>query len=85
MSAADDTSIVASRVATGPGTLLRLAREAREMTKEELARVTRLEPKIIEALEARADEYVMKPLNEAILMHKLAMTGVPPAEAALAP
>ena len=54
MSAADDTSIVASRVATGPGTLLRLAREAREMTKEELARVTRLEPKIIEALEAEA-------------------------------
>jgi two-component system chemotaxis response regulator CheY len=41
--------------------------------------------KIIEALEARADEYVMKPFNEAILLHKLAMIGLAPAEAALAP
>jgi cytoskeleton protein RodZ len=54
MSATDDTSSTASRIATGPGTLLRLAREAREMSKEELARVTRLELKIIEALEAEA-------------------------------
>ena len=38
--------------------------------------------KIIEALDAGADEYVMKPFNEAILLHKLAMIGFAPAEAA---
>jgi len=41
--------------------------------------------KIIEALEDGADEYVMKPFNEPILLHKLAMIGLAPAEAALAP
>lgn len=37
--------------------------------------------KIMEGLEAGADEYVMKPFDEAILMDKLAMVGFGPAEA----
>lgn len=36
--------------------------------------------KIMEGLEAGADEYVMKPFDEAILMDKLAMVGFGPAE-----
>jgi two-component system, chemotaxis family, chemotaxis protein CheY len=37
--------------------------------------------KIMEGLEAGADEYVMKPFDEAILMDKLALVGFGPAEA----
>jgi len=36
--------------------------------------------KILEGLEAGADEYVMKPFDEAILMDKLAMVGFGPEE-----
>lgn len=52
MAAFGEVPTSAARVAAGPGVLLRESREAQEMSREELARRTRLELKVIDALES---------------------------------
>ena len=44
----------ATRVARGPGKILREAREAAGYSLDEMARRTRLQPRVIEAVEADA-------------------------------
>ena len=48
----------ATRVARGPGKILREAREAAGFSLEEMARRTRLQPRVIEAVEADAYEHL---------------------------
>jgi len=59
--AAVDNQPSAARMAKGPGALLREAREAAGMAPEALAQRLRLEPKVIEALEAEAYERLPGP------------------------
>ena len=54
MQPATDNQPSAARVAQGPGALLRQAREAAGLQPEALAQRLRLEPRVIEALEAEA-------------------------------
>ena len=56
-----DNQPSAARMAKGPGALLREAREAAGMTPEALAQRLRLEPRVIEALEAEAYERLPGP------------------------
>ncbi len=56
-----DNQPSAVRMAKGPGVLLREAREAVGMTPEALAQRLRLEPRVIEALEAEAYERLPGP------------------------
>ena len=51
----------AARVATGPGVILKKAREAAGMSREELARRTRLELKVLDAIETEAWERLAGP------------------------
>jgi len=56
-----DNQPSAARTAKGPGALLREAREAAGMAPEALAQRLRLEPRVIEALEAEAYERLPGP------------------------
>ena len=51
----------AARVAAGPGVILKNAREAAGMSREELARRTRLELKVLDAIETEAWERLAGP------------------------
>ena len=51
----------AARVATGPGVMLKKAREAAGMSREELARRTRLELKVLDAIESESWERLAGP------------------------
>ena len=61
MQAATEHQPSAARVAQGPGAMLREAREAIGLEREALAQRLRLEPKIIEAVEAEAYERLPGP------------------------
>lgn len=51
MAAFGEVPTSAARIAAGPGALLRESREAQDMSREELSKRTRLELKVIDALE----------------------------------
>lgn len=56
-----DNQPVAARLAQGPGAILREAREAAGLSREALAQRLRLEPRVVEALEAEAFERLPGP------------------------
>ncbi len=61
MQAANDLLPSAARVAQGPGTMLRQAREAAGIERDALAQRLRLEPRIVEAVEDEAWERLPGP------------------------